>query len=38
MPPARWIETFLEAKTAEEGLARNSQLAYLRDLADFNTF
>ena len=38
MPPARWIETFLEAKTAEEGLARNSQLAYQRDLADFNTF
>jgi integrase/recombinase XerD len=38
MPPAHWIEIFLEAKTAEEGLARNSQLAYLRDLADFNTF
>jgi integrase/recombinase XerD len=38
MPPTRWIEIFLEAKTAEEGLARNSQLAYLRDLADFNTF
>jgi len=38
MPPTRWIEIFLEAKTAEEGLARNSQLAYLRDLADFYTF
>lgn len=38
MAPARWIETFLEAKTAEEGLARNSQLAYQRDLEDFNTF
>ena len=38
MPPTRWIEIFLEAKTAEEGLARNSQLAYQRDLADFNTF
>jgi len=38
IPPARWIEIFLEAKTAEEGLARNSQLAYLHDLADFNTF
>ena len=38
IPPARWIEIFLEAKTAEEGLARNSQLAYQRDLADFNTF
>ncbi|MDG2404037.1 MAG: site-specific tyrosine recombinase XerD [Paracoccaceae bacterium] len=38
MPSARWIELFLEAKTAEEGLARNSQLAYQRDLTDFNAF
>ena len=34
----RWIELFLDAKTAEQGLAHNSQLAYLRDLAGFKAF
>jgi integrase/recombinase XerD len=31
----RWISTFLEARTAVEGAARNTQLAYGRDLLDF---
>lgn len=37
-PPAgsaRWIATFLEAASAEKGAARNTCLAYGRDLADF---
>jgi integrase/recombinase XerD len=36
--PARmegWISTFLEAQAAEEGAARNTLLAYGRDLQDF---
>ncbi len=38
MPDAeasRWISTFLDACAAELGAARNTQLAYGRDLADF---
>jgi integrase/recombinase XerD len=31
----RWIATFLEARAAEAGQARNTRLAYGRDLADF---
>ena len=31
----RWISTFLEASAAETGAARNTQLAYGRDLRDF---
>lgn len=31
----RWISTFLEAVAAEHGAARNTQLAYGRDLLDF---
>jgi integrase/recombinase XerD len=33
--PRRWISTFLDARTAEAGAARNTQLAYARDLMDF---
>jgi integrase/recombinase XerD len=32
---SRWISTFLDARTAEMGAARNTQLAYGRDLSDF---
>ncbi|MCC1480144.1 tyrosine recombinase [Roseibaca sp. Y0-43] len=32
---ARWISTFLQAAAAEAGAARNTQLAYGRDLRDF---
>lgn len=38
MPDAeasRWISTFLDARVAEAGVARNTQLAYGRDLVDF---
>ena len=38
MPPARpeqWISTFLDAIAAEADAARNTQLAYGRDLKDF---
>lgn len=38
MPDAeasRWISTFLEAQAADLGAARNTQLAYGRDLLDF---
>ena len=38
MPEAeasRWISTFLDARAAELGAARNTQLAYGRDLLDF---
>lgn len=38
MPPAspdRWISTFLQAIAAEADAARNTQLAYGRDLKDF---
>lgn len=31
----QWISTFLDATTAESGAARNTQLAYGRDLRDF---
>jgi integrase/recombinase XerD len=31
----RWISTFLDARAAELGAARNTQLAYGRDLTDF---
>ncbi|MFT4150427.1 MAG: site-specific tyrosine recombinase XerD [Paracoccaceae bacterium] len=31
----RWISTFLDARAAEQGAARNTQLAYGRDLLDF---
>ena len=31
----RWISTFLDAQAAEQGAARNTQLAYARDLRDF---
>lgn len=34
-PDARWISTFLEAQAAELDAARNTQLAYGRDLKDF---
>ena len=32
---SRWISTFLDAQAAEQGAARNTQLAYGRDLVDF---
>jgi integrase/recombinase XerD len=32
---SRWISTFLDARAAELGAARNTQLAYGRDLMDF---
>lgn len=31
----RWIATFLEAQAADQGAARNTRLAYGRDLKDF---
>jgi integrase/recombinase XerD len=31
----RWISTYLQAKAAEDGAARNTTLAYTRDLRDF---
>ncbi len=31
----RWISTFLDARAAEQGSAKNTQLAYGRDLIDF---
>ncbi|MFY8147079.1 MAG: site-specific integrase, partial [Rhodobacter sp.] len=31
----RWISSFLEALAAEQGAARNTLLAYGRDLKDF---
>ena len=34
----RWISTFLEAIAAETGAARNTQLAYGRDLMDFSAW
>lgn len=37
-PNARWIATFLEAQAAEAGAARNTILAYARDLNDFSAF
>ncbi|NHB76757.1 tyrosine recombinase [Rhodobacter calidifons] len=32
---SRWISTFLDARAADLGAARNTQLAYGRDLVDF---
>jgi len=32
---SRWISTFLDARSADAGAARNTQLAYGRDLVDF---
>ena len=32
---SRWISTFLDARVADLGAARNTQLAYGRDLVDF---
>lgn len=37
-PTFHWISTFLEAQAAELGAATNTQLAYGRDLKDFDTF
>jgi integrase/recombinase XerD len=34
--PGHWIGAFLEAQSAERGAARNTLLAYGRDLADFD--
>ncbi|MBS1303665.1 site-specific tyrosine recombinase XerD [Loktanella sp. SALINAS62] len=34
-PMMRWIQTFVAAQAAELDAARNTQLAYARDLADF---
>jgi integrase/recombinase XerD len=36
--PQQWISSFLEAQAAELGAARNTQLAYGRDLLDFADF
>lgn len=33
--PLQWISTFLDAQAADNGAARNTQLAYGRDLKDF---
>ena len=35
---SRWISAFLDAQSAEAGAARNTQLAYGRDLLDFATW
>ncbi|APE43590.1 recombinase XerD [Sulfitobacter alexandrii] len=37
-PTFHWISTFLEAQAAELGAATNTQLAYGRDLKDFDGF
>tara|TARA_R110002072_G_scaffold3318_20_gene24309 strand:- start:673 stop:1647 length:975 start_codon:yes stop_codon:yes gene_type:complete len=37
-PTFHWISTFLEAQAAELGAATNTQLAYGRDLKDFDAF
>jgi integrase/recombinase XerD len=34
-PMSRWLSAFLEAQAAEHDAARNTQLAYGRDLSDF---
>lgn len=34
-PMARWVQTFVAAQAAELDAARNTQLAYARDLANF---
>ncbi len=38
MSGGRWIAAFLEAQAAELGAARNTRLAYGRDLTDFDRF
>ncbi|MGB7241904.1 MAG: tyrosine recombinase [Sulfitobacter sp.] len=38
MPTAHWISAFLEAQAAEVGSARNTLLAYGRDLLDFENW
>lgn len=38
LPPERWIATFVEARAAEMDAARNTQLAYTRDLKDYAAF
>jgi integrase/recombinase XerD len=35
MSSAHWVETFLDALSAERDAARNTRLAYARDLSDF---
>jgi len=37
-PTFHWISTFLEAQSAELGAATNTQLAYGRDLKDFDAY
>ena len=37
-PTFHWISSFLEAAAAEQGAATNTQLAYGRDLKDFDVF
>ncbi|MGB3242900.1 MAG: site-specific tyrosine recombinase XerD [Sulfitobacter sp.] len=37
-PTFHWISSFLEAQAAELGAATNTQLAYGRDLKDFDSF
>ena len=37
-PTFHWISTFLEAQAAELGAATNTQLAYGRDLKNFDSF
>ncbi|MFG6582648.1 tyrosine recombinase [Sulfitobacter sp. 1A12779] len=37
-PTFHWISSFLEAAAAEQGAATNTQLAYGRDLKDFDSF
>ena len=37
-PTFHWISSFLEAQAAELGAATNTQLAYGRDLKDFDTY
>lgn len=36
--PNQWISAFLDAQAADLGAARNTQLAYGRDLLDFSTW
>lgn len=36
MSDGRWVETFLDALSAEKDAATNTRLAYARDLADFS--
>jgi integrase/recombinase XerD len=38
VPPSRWVNAFLDALAAERDAARNTRLAYGRDLQDFATW